>query len=274
MQYFDFTKFYRAQQMVDNDGSEILKNKTQERANDIAKNDTAKKIVIDEEIDDASTRDSDHGSEFSVSNSDMSTKNESENDCANNTLEKDVKENGGIDTNEQVSKNISKEVDDQIRISNQTNSDCEFKIRVKEDDDDGKDEEYVIEKVLKKRLNNGKIEYLLKWKDYGDEDNTWEPLEYVKKDKAIIEYEENQRKLEENVEKSKDNDEYEEEFIIEKVLDKRVESDGKVEYFVKWKGYDDDENTWEDLETFRKYRNVENDEAIEEYEENQRLKLK
>ena len=34
--------------------------------------------------------------------------------------------------------------------------------------------------------------------------------------------------------KFKNNDEVEEEFIIEKVLDKRVDSAGKVKYFVKW----------------------------------------
>ena len=37
-----------------------------------------------------------------------------------------------------------------------------------------------------------------------------------------------------------------EEYEVEKVLDKRTKKGGKVEYLVKWRGYDDpDDNTWE-----------------------------
>ena len=37
------------------------------------------------------------------------------------------------------------------------------------------EEEYVVEKVVDKRIRNGRKEYLLKWKNYPDSENTWEP---------------------------------------------------------------------------------------------------
>jgi len=41
--------------------------------------------------------------------------------------------------------------------------------------------------------------------------------------------------------------EEEEEYSVEKILDKRMKG-GKVEYLIKWEGYPDSENTWEPQE--------------------------
>lgn len=34
-------------------------------------------------------------------------------------------------------------------------------------------------------------------------------------------------------------------FVVERIVDKRITSDGKVEYFIKWRGYPSGDNTWE-----------------------------
>jgi len=45
-----------------------------------------------------------------------------------------------------------------------------------------------------------------------------------------------------------DSDLDEEEFIVEKILKMRTTKKGKVQYLLKWKGFSDNENTWEPAE--------------------------
>lgn len=65
----------------------------------------------------------------------------------------------------------------------------------------------------------------------------------------------------------KSGSEEEEEYSVEKIIEKRVVK-GKTEYYLKWKGYPDSENTWEPV------GNLDCPELIEEFEANLKKKEK
>lgn len=83
-------------------------------------------------------------------------------------------------------------------------------------------EEFIVESILEKRKIGGRTEYLIKWKDYSADENTWEPVENLRHAKDLLKsFEEKLKKKKRNktefveVEKySKDDEEEEEKLSI------------------------------------------------------------
>ena len=147
-----------------------------------------------------------------------------------------------------------------------------------------------VETIVDKRLMMGKIEYLVKWKgwdNYGDK--TWETTDKLAKvsdlvDRFDVEFEvkEEERDVgrkkrtsvtflqlneeEETPKKKKKTEDDEEEYEVEHILDKRLLPGGRVEYLVKWKGWENlEDRTWEPLGHLEEVSDL-----VEEFEKNEK----
>merc|ERR1712083_813577 len=122
------------------------------------------------------------------------------------------------------------------------------------------EEEYSVEKVVDKRVGrNGKVEYLLKWKGYGGEDNTWEPRENLDCEDLIEAFEKKRKEKSDKKKeaekrksgatssdassKKKKGDEEKPRGFDRSLDPERIigatDSSGELMFLIKWKGSDE-----------------------------------
>jgi len=102
------------------------------------------------------------------------------------------------------------------------------------------DEIFIIESLLKK---NGS-KYLVKWENYSEEYNSWEPRESLPPN-VLQYYEEDPTRLGSPAQALQHQVETED-YEVERILEKKEVKKGRVMYLVKWKNFDDPADfTWE-----------------------------
>lgn len=156
--------------------------------------------------------------------------------------------------------------------------------------------DYEVEKIVDQKEVDGAIMYYVKWKNWSNEDNTWEPLEnLVGAEKAVENFksrstvdniasnqkDEGKEKEEGKIRKGRKrnsntklydlsldkeddkNQNLDVEYEVEEIVTHKEEEGGVISYFVKWKNWSSDDNTWEPKENL-----VGSETLVEKYHQN------
>ncbi|CAG9857494.1 unnamed protein product [Phyllotreta striolata] len=111
--------------------------------------------------------------------------------------------------------------------------------------------QYEVEKILGEKVIKGVRHFLIRWKGYEEESDTWEPVDTLSCNDLIKAYRAKKKsspKTNKKPSKPKDtSDEWDEneDFEVDKILDVHFCKDGKREFLVSWKGYSMKESSWE-----------------------------
>lgn len=93
--------------------------------------------------------------------------------------------------------------------------------------------EYEVGQILDDKIVAGKTTYLIRWKGYGRDSDTWESADNLACENLLNKYWAKKSKVD---------------YEVERICGHMVEAN-QTFYFVKWKGYTAGENTWEPAKT-------------------------
>ena len=110
-----------------------------------------------------------------------------------------------------------------------------------------------VSKIIDHRRLKGTIYYRVRWENYSAKDDSWQPKESLNCNELLKEYHETlnetilqreEAKLKAAQDAKKSNNEYE----VEAIVDSRTKK-GKTKFLIRWKGFDESDDTWEPEET-------------------------
>lgn len=121
-----------------------------------------------------------------------------------------------------------------------------------------------MQQILDEKMVRGTRHYLIRWKGYEEDSDTWEPESTLNCPDLISKYQaskgdsgkqsgkhkesKKKKKRESKVnDKNEENDEEDENTIyeVDKIIEVHHKRNGRREFLVRWKGYSQAENTWE-----------------------------
>eukprot|EP00658_Telonema_sp_P-2_P053435 TRINITY_DN4197_c0_g1_i3.p1 TRINITY_DN4197_c0_g1~~TRINITY_DN4197_c0_g1_i3.p1 ORF type:complete len:213 (-),score=69.19 TRINITY_DN4197_c0_g1_i3:123-761(-) len=120
-----------------------------------------------------------------------------------------------------------------------------------QEEEEEEDDEFEVEKIMKKRKNNGRLEYFVKWKNFSTTENTWEPMSNLVTAQDLVKaFEEQQRQKDEDggkkkagvndvsiddVENLPESRDSKKESVLEQILGARKDpKSGTLEFLCKW----------------------------------------
>ncbi|KAL1517509.1 hypothetical protein ABEB36_001265 [Hypothenemus hampei] len=173
-------------------------------------------------------------------------------------LQSDREENGTATSqqngNKQKKERRSKGRKSKSQDRESTNTNGARETNDPEDDDDT---EYEVQEILNEKFIKGVKHYLIRWKGYTEESDTWEPENTLDCQDLIKDYQQkkkrkqdfgNKKKSKKHMRKSGESKgtwDENENFEVDRILDVYFHRNGRREFLVSWKGYPASDNSWE-----------------------------
>uniref|UniRef100_F1KZU5 Heterochromatin protein 1 n=2 Tax=Ascaris TaxID=6251 RepID=F1KZU5_ASCSU len=103
---------------------------------------------------------------------------------------------------------------------------------------DAEEQEYIVEKIIDKRIRNGAVEYFLSWKGFPPSENTWEPEANLDCPNLIQAFEMQEKRARDDKRKRSDNQNcrgFDRGLEPERIIG-ATNTSGELTMLIKWKG--------------------------------------